>query len=370
MKEWIYKPIVLLLLIGMVGTNYANERKDFTKSIKKEFDITKDGEVGLSNQFGKIEINTWNKSRVKIAVTIIARTNTEDQAQEIFDRISIDFANGSNYVRANTEIQSSKNNWGWGWGKNSSDFSINYEVFLPKTVELDIANKHGDTYIVEMEGNAELDIRHGNITADGFLGNVEIDFAHSNGTLIAAKSLDGEIAHSNIRFKQIGNTDLETAHCHIGIDNAKEIKLDTRHTNFEMGQIEELRVDSRHSNFEIDFVQSIFSESAHTVYEVDKVAKNVDFDFSHGGATIDLLEKGFEEVVLDGAHASFRIRVDESADYELDAYGTHAGIRYPLDLDVTYERDKNNSQEIKGSKGSGSKGLIKARLSHGGLRLK
>ena len=73
--------------------------------------------------------------------------------------------------------------------------------------------------------------------------------------------------------------------------------------------------------------------------------------------------------MLVGTHANYKIRVADGASYKLDASGQHAGIRYPSDMDITYEKDKSNSQEVKGSKGS-SGGLIKARLTHGGLRVR
>ncbi len=372
MKPWIYKHLLLLLLVGLVSTTtYADGREEFTKTIKKEFDIRNDGEVGISNQFGKVEINTWNKDRVKFAIVIQVRTDSESRAQDIFDRIEVDFSNGSDYVKALTEIESQKSSWWGGWnGNNNADFSINYEVFVPKTVELDIRNRHGNTYIAEMSGNADLNIAHGNLTADGFSGDLDVEIAHGNGTILKANDLDAEVSHGNMRFKELGNLQLETAHCGIDIGSARNIRLDSRHTNFEIGEIEELRVDSRHDDFEIDAAISIFSESSHSTYEIDRLSNIADFDCQHGGATIDRLEKGFKEVTLSGSHAGFKIRVEDDAAYELDAYGTHAGMRYPTDLDITYEKDKNNVQEIRGSKGSGTKGVIRARLSHGGLRVR
>jgi len=191
MKPWIYKQLLLLVLVGLVSTTtYADDgREEFTKTIKKEFDITKTGEIGISNQFGKVEINTWNKNRAKFSIVIAVRTSSESKAQEIFDRIDIDFANGSDYVKAVTEIGSQRSKWGWGgWsGNNNADFAINYEVFVPKSVALDI-------------------------TADGFTGSLEFEMAHGNGTIVMANSLDADISHSNIRFKKLGNVQLEAAH--------------------------------------------------------------------------------------------------------------------------------------------------------------
>ena len=371
MTQLIYKTFMVFVLTGLVSTSYADYRKDFTKTIKEEFDISSDGKVDLSNQFGKLEINTWTKNSVKIAVTIIARTNTESQAQEIFDRIDIDFVNEKDFVKATTDIQSSRSSWWGGWSNNNADFAINYEVFVPNTVELDIQNRHGDTYITEMSNDAHLNIKHGSITADGFSGDLNFEMAHGSGTIVTAKSIRSNISQSNIRFKKVGNVQLESAHCNIAVEDAENIKLEARHSNLDLGNIGELRVDSRHSKFEIDQVQSIFSESAHSVYEVEKVDKNIDFDFTHGGATIELLQKGFEEVSLSGTHASFKIGVDPNAAFDLDVYGTHAGIRFPSDLDISYEKDKSHTREVKGAKkGSGKKGLIKARLTHGGLRIR
>jgi len=338
MKPWIYKQLLLLALVGLGSTiTYADDgREEFTKTIKKEFDISKTGEIGISNQFGKIEINTWNKDRAKFSIVIAVRTNSESNAQEIFDRIDIDFANGSDYVKAVTEI-----------------------------------HRHGNTYISEMSGNAELDIAHGNITADGFTGSLEFEMAHGNGTIVMANSLDADISHSNMRFKKLGNVQLEAAHCQIDLGDAKRIKLDSRHTNFEMGDIEALRADSQHDHFEIDAAKAVYSESSHSTYEIDKLSLVADFDCQHGGAYIDYLEKGFEEITLEGSHAGFKIRMDEAAAFELDAYASHAGIRYPMDMDISYEKDKNNAHEVQGKRGgSGNAGEIRARLQHGSLRIR
>ncbi len=370
MKQWIYKPLLALVFIGLLSTSsFANERKDFTKTIKKEFDISSNGEVSLNNQFGKIDVNTWDKNGVKIAVTIIVRADSEKEAQGVFDRIEIDFSNGNDYVKVETDINSQKNSW-WGWNNRRADFAINYNVFLPKTVQLDLKNKHGDTYIATLANKAAIDIAHGDLTANGFDGDLDLEMAHSNGTIVSARNVSAELAHSKVRFKKTDNVNFETAHCKVGIGDAQKIRLDSRHTNFEIGNIEELRVDSRHDYFEIDFANAVFSESQHTNYEIEKVGKIVDLDCSHGGASIDHLEKGFEEVMLIGSHANYKIRLADGAAYQLDASGTHSGIRYPMDMDITYEKDKNYLQEVKGEKGSGTKGVIKVRLSHGGLRIR
>lgn len=370
----IYKGITLLLLFSFVFTANADSRKDYTKTIKKEFSIKKDGAVEIDNKFGKVVINTWEKNSVKIAVTVIVRADSEKEAQPLFERIAINFSNGRDFVKAKTEIEAKKSGW-WGWGgwNNNNDYAINYDVYMPETIELDLTNEHGETIIAQLSGDASVDIAHGNITADGFMGELDLESAHSRGTIIAAKILKADLSHSNIRFKDVEESDLETAHCNIDIDNIKILRLDSRHTNFELGEIDDLRADSRHDDFEIEFINNVYTEGSHTQFDIAKVGKSIDFDFSHGGASIDHLATGFEEVTLHGSHADYRIRVADNATYTLDVQGNHAGIQYPREMDVTYEKDSNSQKEVKGRLGSSNSkgfGLIKAYLSHGGIKVR
>ena len=375
MKKWIHQGLLLLLVCGLVSSSYATERKDFKKTIKKEFDLSKNGELEIDNKFGKVDIKTWDKNRVSIEVTVLVRAESQSKAEEIFDRISIHFSNGDNYVRAETDIESKKSNSWWGWNSynNSNDYEINYDVYMPASADLDLENRHGEAIIAKLDGDAVIDIAHGDLSAAGFGGDLELELAHSEGNIGDVQMLEADIAHSDVRFDKIKEANFDLAHGDIEIEAIDILRLDSRHANFELGKVGELRADNRHDDFEIEYAGTLISEAQHTDFDIEKIGKLVDLDCSHGGASIDYLEAGFQSVNLHGSHTSFRIRVDEDASYQLDAYGSHAGIDYPSDMDVRYEKDKNNSQEVRGFIGNAnekSAKLIKARLSHGNLRLR
>lgn len=375
MKQWIHKILLLLLVCGLASSSFANNRKDFKKTIKKEFDLSKSGELDIDNKFGKVEIKTWDKNRVSIEVTVIVRADSEKEAEEVFDRISIHFSDGKDYVKAETEIKSKKSSswFGWGGSYNSNDYAINYDVYMPASADLDLSNHHGESIIAKLKGDASIDIAHGEISAEGFEGNVELDIAHSEGTVGDIHKLTADIQHSDIRFDNIKEADFDMSHGDIEIEDVDILRLDSRHANFELGDVGELRADTRHDDFEIEYVGTIISEAQHTSFDIEKLGKLVDLDCSHGGATIDHIEANFQSVNLYGSHTNFRIRVDEDASYQLDAAGNHTGITYPSDMDVRYEKDKNSDREVKGFVGNANtKGarIIKARLSHGSLRVR
>ncbi len=375
MNNFILKGSIFLLLFCLSTTSYANSKKDFKKTINKEFDITKNGTVDLNNRFGQVDILTWDKNKVKIKVTVTVRAESEKESQAVFDRISIHFSNGRDFVTAETEIASNSNNSWWGWGSwnNSSDFSIDYEVYLPKSIELDLENHHGAAIIAAMDGDATVEIAHGELTAEGFGGELDLDMAHSEGKIGFVKLLKADLAHTSVDFEKLGKSIIETGHCNIDIDQIESLRLDSRHTDFEMGSVGTIEAECRHDDFEIESIETIIAEAQHTRYDIERVQKSAKFDFSHGGATIEELATGFQEINLRGAHATYRISVEDDATYQLDAAGSHAGISYPSDMDITYEKDKSSSREVKGRMGnSNSKGIgfIKAQLSHGSLRIR
>lgn len=62
--------LLLIVLLGVVGVFFDEEegRREFIKMIKKEFDISFDGMVEVLMKYGKVEVNIWDCSCVKIEV--------------------------------------------------------------------------------------------------------------------------------------------------------------------------------------------------------------------------------------------------------------------------------------------------------------
>ena len=72
--------------------------REFSKTINKQFSIASNGMIALSNLHGKIDIKTWDQNNVRISVKILVDAQSEEDAQEVFERINIRFANSSSNV--------------------------------------------------------------------------------------------------------------------------------------------------------------------------------------------------------------------------------------------------------------------------------
>ena len=344
--------------------------QEFTKTIKKEFPINATGTVNLVNKYGKIDLKTWNKSRVKVDVTIVVKARSESAAQDVFDRIRIDFANGDDFVKAETVISSSKSSW-WDWGNNNSEFQINYEVFMPETGALDLSNKYGDAFVAPLTGKASVDVKYGNFRLEGIGGDLNVNLGYGNGTVVKARDASADVSYSKINFNDVQDVNFTTKYSKISVDKGANLKAESRYDQFYLGKVTRLNCQSRYGNVEIGEAESVVAVSRYTDYKITRLQDNGDFDLQYGGLRIEKLAKGFSNVNMVGKYSDFKIDVEEGASYTLDAATNYAGIAYPAGMNVTYEKDKGTSHEVKGHTGTqNARSVIKANLSYGGLKVK
>ncbi len=344
--------------------------QEFTKTIKKEFPINATGTVNLINKYGKIDVKTWNKSRVKVDVTIVVKAKSESSAQSVFDRIRIDFTNGEDFVKAETVISSAKSSW-WSWGDDNSEFQINYEVFMPESGALDLQNKYGDAFVASLTGRANIDVKYGNFRLEGVGGDLNVTLGYGNGTVVKARNTSADISYSKINFNDVQDVNFTTKYSKISVDNGANLKAESRYDQFYLSKVNRLNCQSRYGNFEIGEAESVVAVSRYTDFKINRLRDRGDFDLQYGGLRVEKLSKGFSNVNLVGKYSDFKIDVEEGASYTLDAATNYAGIAYPAGMNVTYEKDKGTSHEVKGHTGTqNARSVIKANLSYGGLKVK
>ncbi|MFQ5445862.1 MAG: hypothetical protein ACE5FF_02915 [Saprospiraceae bacterium] len=350
----------------------SQDTREFTKTIIKEFPLNPTGTVNLKNKYGKVNVKTWEKNRAKIDVTIVVKARSESAAQEVFDRIHIDFANDRNFVKAETVIESSKSSFfDWGWGNSRSEFQINYEVFMPSDGSLELSNKYGDANVEPINGRAEVKVKYGNFRLEGVGEDLDISLGYGHGTVVKARDVHADIAYGNINFTDVQDVSMATKYSKIIMDKAVDLNAESRYDHFNLGDIRRFNCQSRYGNVEIGKAKSVVAVGKYTDFRINHLVDNGDFDLQYGGLVVDNLERGFSNVNLTGKYTDFKIYVEGGASYVLDATSNYAGIAYPASLSVTYEKEKGTSHEVKGHAGTaGARSVIKANLNYGGLKVR
>ena len=368
-----YKISLVLLLVGWLGVDLTakDHQKEFTKTIKKEFDITSDGTTSVKNKYGKVDIKTWEKNRVKVDVRIVVNAANEKSAQEVFDRIQINFSNGSGYVNAETVIEAKKSNWWGSWGSSKVDYSIDYEVFLPQSNSVNVANKYGDVYVAELDGDLKLDLKYGNFKLDGVNADADLVMAYGNGTLVKARDVNADASYAKFRLKQVNDLEIQSKYSSFEIEKADDIRSYSKYDNYQIGEVKAFKNEGKYDDINIQKAEDVVITTRYTEVSIGDVQKILDLNFEYGGASIQKLAKGFSDVKLNGKYTDFRLNLESGAVYRMEASADYAGIRYPSAMTVTYEKDKGSSHQVEGHSGQqNAASVIKARLNYGGLKVK
>ena len=366
----------VVFVMGFASTlsaepNYKN--KDFTKTIKKDFPIDADGKVKISNRYGKIDVSTWDRDRVKVEVRITVRASSEARAQEGFERIKINFSDSQSHVSAETEIgegeKSFWESWTTAWG-GKIDFTIDYQINMPASCDLDLKNKYGDSHIASLDGDVNIDVKYGNFELEEAEGDLEVMLGYGNGTIERARNVSAEGKYCNLKVKYADDVSIVSKYSKIKIEEAKAVRTVSKYDSYDITKMVSFKNEGKYDHFDIGTVDEVWVISKYADINVERLATSANFELKYGGARVDDVAKEFTEINLVGKHADYKINVEEGADYQVKATSDSGGINYPSNMQVIFVDENGGIKEVNGYFGKkNAKGIINAQLDYGGLKV-
>ena len=377
MKPKVFNVIVLwALLLALPQSIFADtftaeiRKTEFSKTVEKEFSVGLTDKFKVSNKYGKVDIETWDKPQVSVKVVITINARNQEAANAAFDRIKIKFDQGSGYTSAITELESKKSSWSSWWsGGDSDNFRIDYSVNMPKGHSLDLSNKYGHSHVAAFEGNGNFTVKYGDLFTQQIGGNVELYLGYGNATMGSSEDVRAEVKYSKFRMEKIGNCNLTTKYSKIYINEVKDFKIYSGYDNFEIGTAVDVDYEVKYSDMDFQEVQRMVGTSKYSDIHLENCHKEARADLNYGALKIDKLHPGFETVDVQTNYAGVRIHIDPSASYKFSASTRYAGISYPGDMEVSRDIQSGNSKEVSGHHGSGNAGNIKISTNYGGIKV-
>lgn len=252
--------LVFMAAIAQEAGDHKNAKEPKfkkTKSYTKSYTVSGSDKISLDNQFGEMKLTTWDKNEVKVDVSITGKSDIEDRAQKILDRISIEDSKQGNNVSFKTKFNDDKS----VWNKDNKDqhnnegMEINYTVYLPAVNPLDVRNQFGKMIIPDYRGEADIACKFGSLVA---------------GKISKASEVDVEFGDADIAQISGGKLTIKFSEGTVG-----KLTGDVK-TNFEFSDVK-LNLDNDVKNLELN-------NSYSTVYlDVDKnISAAYDIRTSHG----------------------------------------------------------------------------------------
>ena len=338
------KFIYLIVIVVWGGSLFANDDL-LEKEYNKTFAVSKDAKLSVTNKFGSVQLNTWNKSEIKINVLIrIENYSSKSKAEKLLNSIEIDMSGSRNNVTATTHIPKFK--------INNLKFSIDYHINLPAEAELDIKQAFGNISCSDkIEGETKLVVKHGSMQFET-LSNLENYL---------------EVSFGDIIVEKVNNASVVMKHGDVSIEEADKLNLKTAYGDVEIEKVNVLSQKSSFGDVEINYVKDFDLNSNYSQVEIDELVERLEADLDFGDMEINKLHKDFSSIRIDSDNAGVEIDVEDGAGFSVDVL-TKFGKFYTYDDDsINREKISFNSYRYKGSVGkgnSGSKVIIEANFAN------
>ncbi len=345
--------IVSLLIFSSVAYIYAAE---ITKSLHKEFDVKDNSVLVLMNKYGKVDVQNWTNNQVVIDVKIRLEHPNKETAQKLLDYLNVEFSESGNELKAITTINerfSKGNKWG-----NNKEFSIDYTVKMPKTLDLKLSNKYGDAFIDELTGYAEIDIKYGNLKANKILRDdtkplSTLILGYSKGVIEQVNWMKVVMKYSKLEIETSRAMVIESKYSKVYIDEASSIVSESKYDTYKIGKTENFVITGSYSGYTLDYVgKKLYLETKYT------------------GTTVEKIPTTFEEIDIKNGYGGIKLGIASGASYNLKGESRYADISFPSEGKMNRIQG-NTSSSYEGTVGTESdpKGKITITTSYGSVKL-
>lgn len=367
MKPYNHLIAFFILLLSGVSVQASDAINEYTKKINKEFEVNKDALTAIQNKYGNVEIVSSNRSTVLFEVTIKVEARNQDRADELLDRINVDFTSSPNRVSAITNFGKTGN--GWNWGRNNESYQVHYRVELPVTNRLDIDNKYGNVSITSMNSDVKLTLKYGNGSMQDIGGDFQAQVGYAGNCDVGeiGGNMDVDLSYSGYSAVGGGKGYLQSKYSKIQLGQFQSLTIESKYDRYNIERVGELRNEGKYDNLSIEKAQNISVETKYTQIKIESLNTSGRFETGYGSVRIDRLDSAFKELTIDSRYTGYDIRT--TGGYTLDIDTEYVDERLPSDLSVNYRDKDSNKLKLKGSyKGGG--GLIQANMGYGKLELR
>ncbi|MFH1320245.1 MAG: hypothetical protein ABII90_06270 [Bacteroidota bacterium] len=338
--------IIHCLTLNSYGNKISTE---FSKKWEKEFEVSPDATLKISNKYGTVHTTSWQKNIITIMVIASVDVDSKEKADKILNHIDIVFDASKQEVNVTTEIQDLPE-------KMNKELQIDYTVMMPKTNNLSIKNKFGDVYVNELDGKVDIKVGYGNVKC-GNLNN-------------SANKLDISFGAGSIDNFTSGNIILR--YSELNIDNGENITIDSQFSTLDIGSVKTLNNDSQYDKTGIKQVRELNIDGKFSTFKIYNIIKSFKLDTEFGNCSVKNISRDFKEVIVDNQFGGVELGFEEGASFQLIAEAQLGDVDFPRKMTTINKETKGiTSYEMSGIVGNDKspKSLVNITTKHGDVEL-
>ena len=360
MKTLYYNILFLLLIPALVLANNGDLKGKYNKekTLKKEFNVNANALLKISNDYGNLDITSWNENRVVIQISIKVSGNDEEKVIKKLESIDVEFDASPQIVSAKTIFNKQGNSW-WdkwtsGWN-NNLNMKINYTIKVPITNSVDLNNDYGSITLDKIKGDAKINCDYGQIILGELLGkNNDINIDYTNNSTIG----------------YIKNGKINADYSDFEIENSDYIDLNADYTQSKFKSIKNLTYNCDYGGIRIENGDKVVGDSDYVNTKIGVISKELRINSDYGSIEVRSLQPSFKNVKITTDYTSVSIGYENDCAYDFSIYASYGGVKLDESIQVQKKYVKDSKKEYKGHYGTSNSGnTIDITSSYGGIKL-
>jgi len=307
-KKMNYKTILTISLLLLLYRPSSAQGESEMRSFMKSVHVGKDSRLELTNKYGTMHINTWNKDSASVRVELKANATNKEKLKKMFDGVSINFTEANDLLKVQTELSQNFSMIFENFkGMTSKYFSydsrieINYYVDVPEYLNLKIENKYGDLFMEESKGELSVTVSNGSFKANEL----------ANETSLTLSFCDASI-------NSIPSGNLNTNFSEVSLNETGDISINSISSKFEIKKAGTIKMDSRRDKYFIDEADILTGTSYFTEYRIGRINREMNLSSRYGSLDTKLIDKGFNVINLNTGYTDIDLEFEEKSSYSID----------------------------------------------------
>ncbi|WP_062055344.1 hypothetical protein [Aquimarina longa] len=360
MKTKYYNIILLLLISTTIFANNGNLKGKYTKekTLKKNFVVTPNALLKINNDYGNLDITSWNEDRIAIEVNIKVSGNNEERTLKKLESIDVEFSSSPQLVSAKTIFNKSNSSWwdkwtNWNEGVN---MKINYTIKMPITNHIDLNNDYGSITLDKIKGNAKINCDYGQIILGELLGdNNYINIDYTNNSTIA----------------YIKNGKINADYSNFEVANSEHIDLIADYTQSKFKSINTINYNCDYGGIRIENGTKITGDSDYVNTKIGNVSKELSINSDYGSIDIRSLQPSFKNVTIKTDYTGLTIGYENECTFDFAIKNSYGGIKLDESINIKTKYIKGSKKDYLGHYGNNTSGnTINITSSYGGIKLR
>jgi len=135
----------------------------------RQIPFQQNGYLELINSNGSVDVQSWDKNEVEIKAYKRIRAASKGRAEELMRELKVEVEQTATEIKIETIAPPALKKFGgffdWLFSGDQNSFSVEYEIKVPRSIDLNISTTNGKVYCRQIRGKLRLNSTNGKIVA-------------------------------------------------------------------------------------------------------------------------------------------------------------------------------------------------------------